>query len=228
MLSKAYNIMRNDDSVIQKTLVGLLFIVGSILIVPIFFYQGYLMKILKQSQDKNLSKLPEWKNFTELFKYGLIGTAISVMFGLPNMIIQLVPEFSSLGQSEELILIIGGLLVSFIFSYISFGVLAITVRDGIEHIPNKLSKVVTSKEYIKTWFLTTVVINSVFAVASVVFVVLTLFLGLIVVIPLAVAVNYFTILAMGLSITDATDSNVQEESTMDGSENETMKNSFDT
>jgi len=68
---------------VVKLLIGIL--LG---IVPIvnFLVSGYQLECAKTA-NKNKSKLPEWKNWGNLFVRGLLGTVIGIIYMLPALIL---------------------------------------------------------------------------------------------------------------------------------------------
>src|SRR3989344_2937953 len=67
----------------SKFLVGFVLFVLSELIIPPIFAFGYIIRVYQNSQNKEFS-MPEWKNWLDLGKKGLIAALIIIVYFIPT------------------------------------------------------------------------------------------------------------------------------------------------
>lgn len=114
-----------DNDWIKKVVIG-----GILGMIPIvnFIVQGYYLKILKGSIEKNKSGMPEWEDWGNLFIKGLIVFIISIIYMLIPIIVISISVGGAIlaaisGGTEAMLAAIGaaagGLLIAFILMLIS-------------------------------------------------------------------------------------------------------------
>lgn len=111
MISASLNYLRESDNAIKTTAIGGLLFILSVLLVPLIFVSGYLMRVLRQTASGN-DEPPVFDDWGNLGVDGLKATAISLVYTfVPLVILGIVGvfgigvAFSGLGDSA-----IGGLI----------------------------------------------------------------------------------------------------------------------
>lgn len=206
------HVLQSESSLIKKVGIGSLILLASIFILPYFLYQGYLVKILKETDGAVPDSLPEWTNWGGLFKDGLIAFGIGLVLSLPASVLNLVPQLT--GMSQEIILLTSsiGSVLSLLLSYLTIAILAVGFRDGFGEAfsLNRLKPILFSTEYLMYWVIT-LAIGLGLAILAIPLVLFTLGVGLVLLLPLFVAVNFATMALAGLAITEVeSDSLVQD------------------
>lgn len=197
-------VFKNDESLLTKTLIGIGIMMLSFLVLPAFLYQGYLMKILENTENGFPDELPEWSNYGELFKYGLIAFGFSLIGVIPGYALMIGPVLLGIDSLAILIpSIVGGFLFMLTFGYVSIGIFAIIFRESFSEVTmNKVKTILFSKDYFVGWFLITV-IGVVFGLISLIINVFTLGFGAILIFPFTVPLNFATMLIMGVAVTES-------------------------
>lgn len=207
-------VLEADDSLLKKIGIGSLVLLSTIFILPYFVYNGYLVQILKQTDGENPDGLPVWTDWGALFKDGLIWVGISILFAIPTNLIFAIPYFFE--NNTTVVLVSSG--IGFVFSlalgYLSIAIFTIGFRDGFKNAFNlsRLGNILFSLEYFVYWIVM-ISVSFGFGVLTLLLFVFTFGLGTILVLPLAVLVNFITMLLAGRAITqvettDATQSAV--------------------
>ncbi|MBN2251885.1 MAG: DUF4013 domain-containing protein [Candidatus Altiarchaeota archaeon] len=75
---------------VKALIIGSLVALFSMLVIPAFFLKGYLIRIMGATVRKE-DKVPEWKNWGELFMKGLGYLAISLVYVIILLVILLPP-----------------------------------------------------------------------------------------------------------------------------------------
>lgn len=203
-ITDSFDPFSKDESLIKKWLIGSLIGIASIFILPYFLYQGYLLKILRETEGKAPTKLPEWDNFGKLFVDGLVAFLISFCISLPAYVIIYVPQLA--GAESSVILIAQGIgsLISLVVSYLTLALLALYAREGMNGLFNfdKITTILLSVEYL----IANVIVFIIGAVMGVFILMLVLFtfgFGLLLLPFIVPPVNYLVMLIMGNAITSA-------------------------
>ena len=70
-INRALTFVTDDDRWISKLLIGTVIIFFSFLIIPLFFFYGYIIQIVRNVMAGEKNPLPEWTDWGKLFKDGL-------------------------------------------------------------------------------------------------------------------------------------------------------------
>lgn len=196
--------LKQDGSVIKKSLIGTLVLFGSIFVLPYFLYQGYLLKILRESQGSVPSELPSWDNLGNMFLLGLGGFVLSFVLTIPAYVIMYTPAI--VGASETVILAAQavGFLISLVLSYFTPALLALYARDGLSGVTDisRLGDILLSGEYLIAMVLV-FVLGLFLGVGVLILTFVTLGLGILLLPFVMPAYNYFVMYIIGNSITEA-------------------------
>lgn len=201
LMKDSYRVLQQDAYILEKILKGLLFLILSIFIIPMFIYQGYLLKILEKTANRDTMQLPKWENYGELFKYGLV----SVLFTIIGYIL-LIPFGAGMYLFSEstAVLIILGLLAfvtMLIYGYLLFGIYTLYVRDETSLSLQNIKKIALSKTYLEATlgiFLISFIVGFINLIVSIV----TFGVGPILLIPFIPPINYLVMVLVGFSITE--------------------------
>lgn len=71
----------NDEHWLKKVLIGGVLIVGSFLVLPIFFLFGYQLRVMKEGLRES-RRLPDFDEWGEMFFQGLTGIGIGIIYPL--------------------------------------------------------------------------------------------------------------------------------------------------
>jgi hypothetical protein len=82
-IGKSLTYMFEDDRWVVKLLIGTGLVILSFLIIPIFFVQGYMVKIVRNMLDGLEKPLPEWEDWGKLFMDGLYLTIAGLVYSAP-------------------------------------------------------------------------------------------------------------------------------------------------
>ncbi len=82
-INKALTFVFEDERWLVKVLIGTGLMLLSFLIIPIFFIQGYMIRIVRNVMDGVERPLPEWDNWGEMFKDGLNLVIAGLVWTLP-------------------------------------------------------------------------------------------------------------------------------------------------
>jgi hypothetical protein len=200
-LKKSHLILKNDETKIKKIAIGLLLLLFSWLIIPMILYQGYMMRILRETKNEEMKKLPSWNDPVELLFYGFISIVFIVTVNVPGTVMSIIPLFIESAVIELLFVSVSS-LISLISTYILFCLLVVGMRDGLSEIFNidRIFNILTSEEYIINQILT-IAIGSIFAIISIILS-LTI-IGIPVIIILIPVFAFYVNLIMGLAVTAA-------------------------
>lgn len=206
-LSNAIDALKSDEAMFKKTLIGGGILILSLLVVPFFFFQGYLMQILKDTKQQGLDKYPEWDNWGSLFIAGIIAFGINLLFTLPSQLLIYAPEVMEVsGQkasSGAFALMSIGYLISFIVGYLTPIIYVMYFREeGTVTDFSRIKSIAFSSEY----FIAYLVVFAIGVAAGVALFVLILFtigLGLIAVPFLFFPVQCVSMYIFGSAITEA-------------------------
>jgi hypothetical protein len=86
-IGKSLTYAFDDDRWVVKLLIGALLMLFSFLIVPAFFVQGYLVKIVRNMMDGVENPLPEWDDWGKLFMDGLYLIIAGIVYTAPIWLI---------------------------------------------------------------------------------------------------------------------------------------------
>jgi hypothetical protein len=82
-IGKSLTYLFDDDRWVVKLLIGTVLMIFGFLIIPIFFVQGYLVKIVRNMLDGLEKPLPEWEDWGKLFMDGLYLTIAGLVYSAP-------------------------------------------------------------------------------------------------------------------------------------------------
>lgn len=204
-LEKSHSIIMNDDKKIRKIGIAIVMFLFSWLIVPMILYQGYFMRILKETHGKDINKLPKWNDPFQLLIYGTVSILFILIVNLPGTVMSIIPVFI---DSIIVSILIGGIgsILSIVTSYILFCLLVIGLRDGVSELSNidRIIKILKSEEYI----INVILVMAIGAVFGFVFFILFItIIGipfLILIIPIFA---FYINLIMGLAVTASEENN---------------------
>lgn len=197
-LSEAIKVLRDDDQLIQKSLIGGALLILSVFTVPVFFYQGYLMRILKQTEDGDMTGLPEWENWKELLIDGGIASAFSFVIMIPVYACFILPALI-VGPIYSLL----GFIPLLIVSYLSPAMLTLLMRDDMYEAINwkRLRPILLSKQYILV-FCIIIGLSIAFTVFTFVYIVFTYFMGIFAYPFVIVPLNCLFMYLIGQTVTE--------------------------
>lgn len=200
-LKKSHSILKNDEAKIKKIGIGLLLLLFFWLIIPMILYQGYMMRILRETKNGEMEKLPSWNDPVELLFYGFISIVFIVIVNIPGTVMSIIPVFIESAVIELLFVSVSS-LISLISTYILFCLLVVGMRDGLSEIFNidRIFNILTSEEYIINQILI-IAISSIFGIISMILI-LTI-IGIPVMIILIPVFAFYVNLIMGLAVTAA-------------------------
>lgn len=192
---------KQDSSVLKKSLIGTLILFLSILVFPYFLYQGYLLRILEDTETGIPNKLPEWTDFGDLFVKGIVATIIGIVISLPANVIIYTPQL--IGASDDVVLVtqLVGSLISLVFSYMTVGVLAVYARDGLNGVFNigRIVGILFSLEYFIA-HIALMVVGIVLGLFMFMLFIFTLGIGMILVPFIFPPINYYFMVIIGGAI----------------------------
>lgn len=205
LIESSYNVVKRDNSKLTKIGIGTLLILFSWLIFPLFIYQGYLVQILKETENGLITGLPSWSNIPQLLINGIIAIILSISISVPSLLFNFVPLLT---ENFVLILVIGniGAILSLCTSYITTAVIAIYFRDGFDGVKNikRFKNIFLSSEYL-IGFMLTFILGVIFG--FIFLVCMITIIGVIFMPPLIVVLTYMSTTIMGVSITRAEQKN---------------------
>lgn len=187
-ISKSLTFVLSDDRWLKKFLVGTIIIFFSFLIIPMFFFYGYMIEIVRNVMDDLDYPLPEWDNWGKLFKEGFALFLVGFVYTLPIWLLTccsllfIIPGASMEGEISDAILGIGivalmGLLcLMFIFiaayALISPAIMIQYARKGEISACFRLNEIVAiTRDNIGDVLLTLIVLFGLSMVLSLVFIV---------------------------------------------------------
>lgn len=204
-LDNSTTLLREDSHFVRKMLIGGGVLMMSILVIPYFFYQGYMMKILRETEGGVLEELPTWDNWGDLFMDGVIAFFFSFLIGLPLYVLLYLGIFAAGPESlAGSLLQFGGNILSLLLGYVTIVLLAILMRDGYEELTDfdRIKQILLSREYIITYLIITAIgVGLMFFIMF--FVIFTLGLGLIALPFILFIVQAVIIYMLGRAITAA-------------------------
>lgn len=84
---EAVRAMFRDPDWLKKVLLGSLFSILGIFVVGSIIVQGYLIVYAERVARADPRPLPEWEDYGELLKKGLIGLLVSIVYSLPLILV---------------------------------------------------------------------------------------------------------------------------------------------
>lgn len=197
-LTDATDILRNDERVVQKSLIGGAILILSVFTVPAFFYQGYLMRILKETESGEMTELPEWENWKQLLIDGGLAAAFNFALLIPLYLFILIPIFIG-----EPLYILASILPITVLSYFSPAMLTLFIRDGVNEAFNwtRLKAITFSKQYVLALCIITIASIGV-TIVSFGYIVFTYFMGIFAYPFLLVPVNCVFMYLLGQAVTE--------------------------
>lgn len=206
-LSNAIDALKSDEEMFKKSLIGGGMLILSLLILPFFFFQGYLMQILKETKKKGLDTYPEWDNWGGLFVAGLIAVGINIVFTLPSQLLIYAPEIMQASGQEAsgsaLAVMSLGYIISFVVGYITPIIYVMYFREeGNATNVYRITNIAFSVEY----FIAYILVFAIGVVAGISIFILILFtigLGLIAVPFIIFPIQCVSMYIFGSAITEA-------------------------
>lgn len=86
-ISRAFTFLTDDPRWWLKMLIGSLFMVASILVVPVFFVLGYQVAIIRAVAAGDDGGLPEWDDLGRKFKDGAALFLVWLLYSLPMLVV---------------------------------------------------------------------------------------------------------------------------------------------
>jgi hypothetical protein len=86
-ISRAFTFLIDDPRWWLKILIGALFVVASVLVVPYFFILGYQMAVIRAVAAGDDSVMPEWNDLGRKFKDGASLFLITFIYALPMLLV---------------------------------------------------------------------------------------------------------------------------------------------
>jgi len=86
-VSRAFTFFLQDPHWPSKVVIGTLFMLASILVVPYFFVLGYQLAIVRSVAWGNDGLLPEWTGLGRMFKDGAALFLISLIYAVPMLLV---------------------------------------------------------------------------------------------------------------------------------------------
>ena len=86
-LSRAFTYFIEDKRWPQKAIIGILFMLASLLIVPFFFVLGYQVAIVRLVAAGEDGSLPEWTGLGRMFKEGASLFLVSLVYAIPVIVV---------------------------------------------------------------------------------------------------------------------------------------------
>jgi len=134
-VSRAFTYFIEDKRWPQKAVIGTLFMLASLLIVPFFFVLGYELEIVRSVAAGDDHTLPEWTNLGKMFKEGASLFLIGLVYSIPVIIVAAGVSALGLvvgepGQGGLRGLFIGLAVVGFIMGWLA----VVAVKPLFEHV----------------------------------------------------------------------------------------------
>jgi len=122
-ISRAFTYFLEDKRWPQKAIIGVLFMLASLLIVPYFFVLGYQLAIVRSVAAGEDRVLPEWTDLGRMFKEGASLFLISLVYSIPLLIVVAVVSLLGIivgepGQGGLRGLLIGLAVAAFIVGWL--------------------------------------------------------------------------------------------------------------
>jgi hypothetical protein len=142
-INRALTFVPDDDRWISKLLIGTVILFFSFLIIPMFFFYGYMIQIVRNVMAGEKNPLPEWTDWGKLFKDGLVLFVAGLVYTAPIWLLMccsfFIPGMSTGGDVADILLGIGVfaviamscLIILFIIAYAFIGP-AITIQYARE------------------------------------------------------------------------------------------------
>lgn len=212
-VTDSFDALTNDESIIKKSLIGTLVMFASILILPYFIYQGYLLRILEETETGIPDQLPKWNNLGELFVNGIVAILIPLVITLPVYVIMYGPLLAGAQESVVLVSQLVGLLLSLVFSYLTLALLALYARDGLNGVTDfgRIKNILLSVEYLVA-NVALLLFGIIFGVFMVMLAIFTLGSGLILTPFIVPPINYLFMVIVGSAISEAEGTTVESSS----------------
>ena len=86
-IGKSIQFVFEDERWIVKLLIGLVLMLLSIFIIPIFFLMGYMVAVARNVKDGVKNPLPEWEDWGKLFMDGIYIFLAQMVYTLPMLIV---------------------------------------------------------------------------------------------------------------------------------------------
>lgn len=227
-VTDSFSPFTTDDSIVKKCLIGTLVLFASILVLPYFLYQGYLLRILEETRSGVPTELPEWNNLGDLFVNGVVALLISMVITLPAYVIMYGPRL--VGAQEEVVLIsqLVGSLISLVFSYLTLLFLTLYARDGMDGLLDfkRAKDILLSVEYFVA-NIALIVGGIIFGLFVFMFSIFTLGIGILLLPFIMPPVNYLFMVIIGTAISEA-EGTVQNKDTTDSDDLTGDESSFET
>lgn len=211
-ISNALSTFKKDDEKLKKSIIGGLFLMFSIFLIPAFFIQGYMVKILRATETRGQDAYPEWTDWSDIVVNGFIAYLFTIAVMIPAYIFIYAPQIAGMTDTAAGLAILGiGYLLTFIVGYFVPILLTLVFRDGFGSITDlsRIKDISFSSEYLIT-YLSVAVIGVVFGIAMVMFILFTIGLGLLVLPFVFFAFQAIIMFAYGEAITAADPKNTQK------------------
>ncbi len=97
--ARAFTFVTEDKNWVTKLIVGAVISFFSFLILPLFFLIGYMVAVTRQVLNHQELPLPEWDNWGELFKDGIIIEVAGLVYTLPFWLLLCIGSMATVGFS---------------------------------------------------------------------------------------------------------------------------------
>lgn len=202
-VSNALSAFKKDDEKLKKSVIGGLMLALSFFLIPVFFLQGYFVKILRATETPGLESYPEWTDWSDMFINGFIAYFFTLALMIPAYILIYTPQIAGMTDSAIGLALLGfGYLITFVIGYFVPILLTLAFRDGFDSITDgsRLKTISVSKEYFVT-YLSVAALGFVFGITALLFILFTIGLGLLLVPFLFFAFQAIIMFAYGEAIT---------------------------
>lgn len=96
---RAFTFLTEDEQWVSKLLIGAVVAFFSFLILPIFLLIGYMVAVTRQVKNHKELPLPEWDNWSDMFRDGIIVWAAQLVYTLPFWLLACIAAFATVGLS---------------------------------------------------------------------------------------------------------------------------------
>jgi hypothetical protein len=95
--ARAFTFLTEDKNWVTKLIVGAVISFFSFLILPIFFLIGYMVAVTRQVLNHQELPLPEWDNWGDLFRDGIIVSVVQLVYTLPFWLLACIGGVATVG-----------------------------------------------------------------------------------------------------------------------------------
>lgn len=217
-IERAYNVLTSEDNLLNKLLIGGGMIFTFFLIVPVLILSGYLVKILKITEDSNVDSYPDWDNVGSLLIDGVVLTVMNFLILIPIYSILAIPFVTGTEITSTYNTV--GRLLFYPISYVTLILFTLYFREGVKSMfdVSRVLNIATSNKYIITYLMVLVIGTIIWIIFSF-GVILTLGFGLLFIPFLYFGFQIIVVYSLGITISEVDPkNNVNEEESITDSE----------